>query len=104
MCPNTNKEEGLTFLTIALDNLIFRVDSRWPRKEIINDIKLLLRFNVFQFGDTCYRQKEGGEMGSTFACLWKTLTFSTMEMLVLILKCKNNILGFKRHIDDVFLI
>ena len=58
MCPNINIEEGLMFLTIALDNLIFKVEPDWPRREIINDIKLLLRFNVFQFGDTFCRQNE----------------------------------------------
>ena len=57
MCPNINTEEGLVFLTIALENLIFKVESGWPRKENINAIKLLLRCNAFQFGDMYYRQK-----------------------------------------------
>ena len=67
MCPNINTEEGLMFLTISLDNLIFKVDSSWPRKEIINTTKMFLRFNVYQFGNTCYRQKEGGEIASPFS-------------------------------------
>ena len=50
MHPNINIEEGLKVLTLALDNLIFKVQPNWPRREIINAIKLLLRFNVFQFG------------------------------------------------------
>ena len=32
MHPNIKTEEGLVFLTIALDNLIFKVDLNWPRK------------------------------------------------------------------------
>ena len=69
MCTNINTEKGLIFLTISLDNLIFKAESSWPRTEIINAIKLLLQFNVFQFVDAYYRQKEGGEMGSPFTCL-----------------------------------
>ena len=62
MCPNINAEEGLIFLTLALDNMIFKVGPIRPRKEIINAIKLLLRCNVFQFGDVHHRQKEVGAM------------------------------------------
>ena len=67
-------------------------------------MKLLLIFNVFQFGDTYYRQKEGGVMGSPFSYLWEILTFATMEMLVLMPKHKKNIIVFKRCIDHVFVI
>ena len=104
VCLNTNTEEGLIFLKIALDNLIFKVDSSWPRKEIINAIKLLLRFNVFQFGGACYRQKEGRAMGIPFTCLWYMSTFATMKILVLIPKYRTNIIVFKRHTDDIFII
>ena len=57
MCPNINTEEGLTFLTIDIDNLIFKVKPDWPRKETITVLKSLLRFNVFQFGDAYYGKK-----------------------------------------------
>ena len=55
--PNINIEEGLMFLTIALDNLIFKIGLNWSRTEIVNAMKSLLRFNMFQFGDTHCRQK-----------------------------------------------
>ena len=51
MQPNANTEEGLTYLTLELDNLMFKAEANWPRRDIINAIKLLLRCNVFQFGD-----------------------------------------------------
>ena len=57
MCPNINTEEGLMFLKIAPDNLIFKVEPDWSRKVIINAIKLLLLYNVFHFGDTFCRKK-----------------------------------------------
>ena len=57
MHPSINTEKGLTFLTLSLDNLMFKSETNWPRSDIINAMKLLLRFNVFQFGDDCNRQK-----------------------------------------------
>ena len=43
-------------------------------------------------------------MGSPSACLWEMLTFSTMKTLALIPKYRKNIIVFKRHVDDVFII
>ena len=48
-----------------------------------------------QFGHNHYRQKEDGALGTGLTCTWAILTFATMEMLVLTLKCKNSILFFK---------
>ena len=45
MRPDVNTEERLKFLTIALDNLIFKVNTNWSRKEIITTLKLLVRCN-----------------------------------------------------------
>ena len=104
MHPNINTEEGLTFLTLSLDDLMFKAEPNWPKSEIVTATKLLLRFNSFQFGDTCYRKKEGREMGSNFTCIWSILTLSAMEMLVLLPKCKMSIAVFKRNIDDTFAI
>ena len=38
------------------------------------------------------------------ACLWAILTFTPMEMLVLMLKCKERTMVFKSHTDDTFTI
>ena len=43
-------------------------------------------------------------MGSPFLCLWAILAFATIEMLVLMPKCRKNTIVFKRHIDDIFVI
>ena len=59
MCQNISIEEGLVFLTLALDTLIFKARPIWPREDVILAIKMLLRFKIFQFGYTYYRKKEG---------------------------------------------
>ena len=104
MCPNIDTEEGLTFLTSELDNLIFKVEHNCPIREIITAIKPLLIFNVLQFGDACYRQKGVQSIRSPFSCLWAILTCSTMEMLALRPRHKKNIAVFKRFTDNIVTI
>ena len=43
-------------------------------------------------------------MCSTFSCLWETLTFATMETLVLIPKHRKHVIVFKRCTDEIFTI
>ena len=64
MCPNVNTEKGLAVLTLTSDNLTFKVEPNWPRRYIVTAIKFLLRFNVFQFRDTNYRQKRKSNVNS----------------------------------------
>ena len=54
--PNVNTEEGLAFAIAALDSSALKVKPRWPRKQLLLEIRLLLKFNVFQFDDTYFRQ------------------------------------------------
>ena len=75
MNPNIITEEGLAFLNLALDVLIFKVRLSYPIKVIISEVQILLRFNIFQFVGTHYRKKVGGAMGSPLTCLWAILTF-----------------------------
>lgn len=62
-----DEEEGLVFIALAPNTGMHNAKPSWLRKEIMLVIKLLLKFNVFQFGDIFYREKEGGAMGSPFA-------------------------------------
>ena len=45
---------------------MFKVEHGWPRRDIINAITMLLRFNALRFGSAYYRQKEGEAMGIPF--------------------------------------
>ena len=41
-------------------------------------IKILLECNVFQFGDTLFREKEGGAMVNPFARTWSVIHFAVL--------------------------
>ena len=66
MCSDVNTEERLTFLTIALDNLIFKVNPNGPRKEIITALKLLVRFNFSNLEIPAEEKRKEERWGGSF--------------------------------------
>ena len=54
--------------------------------------------------ETLTIDKKGRAMWTPFTYIWEILTFTTMEMLVLLPKCEKSIAVFKRCVDDMFAI
>ena len=57
--------------------------------------------NIFEFGDMYFKQLTGTAMGTSAACLWATIYFAIHEDFLLA-KYKDDILLYKRFIDDMF--
>ena len=57
--------------------------------------------NIFEFGDMYFKQLTGTAMGTSAACLWATIYFAIHEDFLLE-KYKDDILLYKRFIDDMF--
>ena len=55
MHPNIKTEEGLVFMIVALDAFSLKVNPGWPRNQLVLAIILLLKCNVFQLDDACFR-------------------------------------------------
>ena len=64
-------------------------------------LELVLKRNIFQFGDTFWRQMVGTAMGTSTACKLATLYFGFHERTVIIPRYSQFLLYFKRFIDDV---
>ena len=56
MYSNTKIEEGLAFIIVDLDSFIFKVKLNWPRKQLLLAIRLVLKYNFFQFDDVYFFQ------------------------------------------------
>ena len=65
MHPNVDAEEVASII-LAADTSMCKTNPLWLQNEIIIEIKILLKFKAFQFGDAFCRQREGGAMGSPF--------------------------------------
>jgi hypothetical protein len=68
---------------------------------ILSALELIMRFNIFQFSDLYFRQKNGTAMGTPPACMWATLYFAQHEER-LYDKYSHRLSFFGRYIDDGF--
>ena len=70
--------------------------------DAINDaLELIMYNNVFRFGDCYFHQLSGTAMGTPPACCYATIYYAVKEK-TLLHKYKENLVFYKRYIDDVF--
>ena len=68
----------------------------------INDaIELIMYNNVFKFGDCYFHQLSGTAMGTPPACCYATIYYAVKEK-TLLEQYRDNLVFYKRYIDDVF--
>ena len=65
-------------------------------------MELVMRNNIFVFGDLYFLQLLGTAMGTSAACMWATIYFAVHEASTLIPKYGQKLLLFRRFIDDMF--
>ena len=63
---------------------------------------LVMRNNLFEWGDLYFLQLTGTAMGTSAACMWATIYFAVQEIITLIPMCNQSLIIFKCLIDDVF--
>lgn len=63
MHPNIDREEAIAAIIISFETNLVACDPNLPIKPLVRALHLLMRNNIFQFGSTCYRQKNGAAIG-----------------------------------------
>jgi hypothetical protein len=74
-----------------------------PLSALMEALQLIMKNNIFSFGDTFWLQLSGTAMGTPPAPCYATLVCAIHEQ-VLLPKYRGNVLFYKRYIDDVFCI
>ena len=72
-----------------------------PPKLLIAALNIVMKNNIFTFNDTFWIQQTGTAMGTPCACMIATLYFGFHERELILSKYKQNIIFYKRYIDDV---
>ena len=72
-----------------------------PADALISALSIVMRNNVFRFGDTFWHQLQGTAMGTPPAPTYANLFFAIHENRIL-RKYSKNLLIHKRYIDDIF--
>ena len=104
MYTNIATDEGIATIQKYIETFGSELDYVLPTDLICNLLEMVMTSNIFQFGDTWWKQKNGTAMGTSCACIYSTLFFGYFERTILLPKYKNNILFFKRMIDDILII
>jgi hypothetical protein len=81
---NTFKE----FLTTNSDKL----QKEFPTLLFLRILEIVMRNNIFSFGETYWLQLTGTAMGTPAACNYATITFGHYENSTLLPTCKENII------------
>ncbi len=58
--------------------------------------------NIFSFADTYWHQLSGTAMGTPTACAYATITYGHFKNSEILPRFNNNLLYYKRYIDDIF--
>ena len=69
---------------------------------IVEAASLVMRWNIFEYGDCHFIQKRGTAMGTPFACIWASIYYWMHEKHVLIPKYESKIPLLVRFIDDIY--
>jgi hypothetical protein len=83
-----------------------RNDARFPlvdRHALMAALKLVMKNNLFKFGDTFWKQEDGTAMGAPCAPPWATLAFAGHEDAV-VDAFKFVIPFYRRFLDDIFMV
>ena len=79
-----------------------QIPSNFPRTFFLQVLEIIMNRNIFAFDNTFWLQLHGTAMGTPAACLYATISFGIHEKLKILPRFKQNLLYFKRYIDDIF--
>ena len=104
MYTNIDSKHAIKVIANWFETFSSELPLNFPSNLIIKVLNVVMHNNIFQFGDTWWKQKIGTAMGTSCACIYSTIYYAYHERTLLLEKYKNNIIYYKRFIDDIFLI
>ena len=103
MYTNIDTNHGLLVLSDFIHTHALS-DSTFPTNTIIKLLTIVMKNNVFTFGDLYFLQKCGTAMGTIVAVKYATIYYASHENNTLIPKYQEQMIYYKRFIDDIFII
>ena len=100
MYTNIDTAHALLIIGIWLDSL--DLPEGFPLEAVKEAMALVMRNNIFEWGDLYFLQLLGTAMGTSAACMWATIYFAVHEIGTIIPKYNDYLLLFCRFIDDIF--
>ena len=107
MYPSIDTDHGLKVMEDWLHFHVKELPKNFPSSLILKGLEMVMRNNIFTFGDTFWLQLKGTAIGTSVACMYATIYFSYHEEKKIILptaKKRGDLLLYVRFIDNVFAI
>ena len=107
MYTSIDPDHAIAKLRKWLQTLPEKSEQPFHTEHLLTALTLVMKNNLFAFGDTYWKQISGVAMGTPTACMLATIYYGIHENTHLIPKYKRNIPFLKRFIDDmigVFLV
>lgn len=78
--------------------------KNWPIEAIKEAMPLIMKFNIFEFGNLRLHQIRGTAMGTSAACIWATIYYAIHENACILPKYNLHLYEGRIHrfIDDIF--
>ena len=104
MYTNISTEEGIKVIKKYLETFGHETGEDLPIDLICALLEIVMTTNIFKFGNSWWKQIDGTAMGTPCACIYSMLYFGYFERTLILPKYKDNILLYKRQIDDIFIV
>ncbi|KAL7460470.1 hypothetical protein ACHAXS_000922, partial [Conticribra weissflogii] len=104
MYTNIDTTHALKPIGEFLQDTKDQLPSDFPVAAVIDALSLIMKNNVFKFGDLYFKQQQGTAMGTLVACIYATIYYGYYKKKILLPKYGNNITLMKRFIKDMFVI
>ena len=106
MYTNIDTDHGLEILRLFLEDLEKQGDipTDFNIDMILNAAELIMRWNIFEYGDCFFKQLIGTAMGTPAAVLWAIIYYWWHEKWVLLPKYGAKMPLLLRYIDDMFAV
>ena len=102
MYTNIDTTHGIQVIDDWIDELGDDMPDGFPAKAVKEALRLVMKTNIFEFGDSFFEQISGCAMGTPVACIYATLYYAYHERSTLLSKYKSNLPLYTRFIDDIF--
>jgi hypothetical protein len=102
MYTNIDTATGVLSMRDFLESNREQIPESFPSSLFLHVLEIVMNHNIFSFADTYWHQLSGMAMGTPTACPYATITYGHFENSEILPRFNNNLLYYKRYIDDIF--
>ena len=102
MYTNINTDHAIFVISSWIDSHSSSLPPDFPVNAVKDAMRLVMKNNIFEWGDTHFLQLLGTAMGTSAACMWATVYYGVHETATLIPGHSTSLILYVRYINDIF--